>query len=153
MLSDNIENFIKELLLRGGGRLEIKRRDLAIRFNCSPSQINYVLTTRFAPHLGYYIESRRGEGGYIRIEELDLYEEDEDFRKLLFEAVGDELKERTAESILDNFLQKDLIGSEACELIKSCIDDRALRNAGENKNRIRADIMKNMLLAFLKRGE
>ena len=66
-LSDTIESFIKELLSQNETEVELKRNELAEYFGCAPSQINYVLATRFTPDHGYVIESRRGGGGYIRI--------------------------------------------------------------------------------------
>jgi transcriptional regulator CtsR len=67
ILSDLIENFIKELINETEGNVEIKRNELASKFNCVPSQINYVIGTRFTQERGYYVESRRGGGGHIRI--------------------------------------------------------------------------------------
>lgn len=70
-ISDIIEKFLKEMLDNSeNGIIEIGRNDLASRFSCAPSQINYVLTTRFSSTKGYYIESRRGGSGYIRISTL-----------------------------------------------------------------------------------
>ena len=71
-LSDVIEEFIKSLLKESEGQLELQRNELADFFECAPSQINYVLATRFTLNHGYYIESRRGGGGYIRIVRLDV---------------------------------------------------------------------------------
>ena len=72
ILSDHIEEFIKELLIEDEGMAELQRNELAQKFNCAPSQINYVLTTRFSPNRGYVTESRRGGGGYIRVIRLDI---------------------------------------------------------------------------------
>ena len=66
-LSDTIEHFIKELMTQEEPEVELRRNELAEYFSCAPSQINYVLATRFTPDNGYIIESRRGGGGYIRI--------------------------------------------------------------------------------------
>ena len=59
-MSDIIEEFIKELFDDGNDAIEIQRNELAEHFNCVPSQINYVISTRFKPQQGYYVESRRG---------------------------------------------------------------------------------------------
>ena len=75
-ISDTIEEFLKLLLEESGGKLEIQRNELADYFECAPSQINYVLATRFSLESGYYIESRRGGGGYIRIIYLDINDDD-----------------------------------------------------------------------------
>ena len=67
-ISDLIASFLQESLEEtDGGVLEVQRNDLAQRFNCVPSQINYVMSTRFSPERGYIVESRRGGNGYIRI--------------------------------------------------------------------------------------
>ena len=66
-MSDTIADFILDCLSSGGGVAELQRRGLAERFSCVPSQINYVIETRFTPENGYLVESRRGGGGYIRI--------------------------------------------------------------------------------------
>ena len=74
-ISDIIEDFIKELF-EEEEQIEIQRNDLAQKFNCVPSQINYVISTRFKPSQGYYVESRRGGGGHILIKKVntDKYE-------------------------------------------------------------------------------
>lgn len=59
-MSDMIEEFIKELFNEDDEYIEIQRNDLAEHFNCVPSQINYVISTRFKPSQGYYVESKRG---------------------------------------------------------------------------------------------
>ena len=72
-MSDMIEEFIKELFEEEESIIEIQRNDLAQQFNCVPSQINYVIETRFKPSQGYYVESRRGGGGYIKIKKVNIY--------------------------------------------------------------------------------
>ena len=66
-MSDVIADFIGEMLSDGGGVAELQRKSLADRFSCVPSQINYVIETRFTPEHGYLVESQRGGGGFIRI--------------------------------------------------------------------------------------
>ena len=70
-MSDMIEEFIKELF-EEENKIEIQRNDLAEKFNCVPSQINYVISTRFRPSQGYYVESKRGGGGHIRIKKINI---------------------------------------------------------------------------------
>ena len=67
-----IEEIIKELFNENDEYIEIQRNDLAEHFNCVPSQINYVIATRFKPSQGYYVESKRGGGGHIRIKKIDM---------------------------------------------------------------------------------
>ena len=71
-LADSMEYYLKKLLaLSASGFLEIKRKELAVKFNCVPSQVNYVLATRFTLDQGYIVESRRGGKGYLRIRKVD----------------------------------------------------------------------------------
>ncbi|MEL7601687.1 MAG: CtsR family transcriptional regulator, partial [Bacillota bacterium] len=79
VLSDSIELFIKELLDQSD-EVSLQRNELAQHFNCAPSQINYVLATRFTPDKGYIIESRRGGGGYIRVLRLSVETSEHLFR-------------------------------------------------------------------------
>ena len=74
-ISDVIENFIKEMLTEDNSAI-IQRNDLAEHFNCVPSQINYVISTRFTPMQGYYVESQRGGGGYIKINRISITQSD-----------------------------------------------------------------------------
>ena len=88
-ISDLIAAFIAEELEQADGVLELQRSDLAERFGCVPSQINYVMSTRFSPERGYIVESRRGGNGYIRISRVRM-----DRQTLLMHvinSVGDEL--------------------------------------------------------------
>lgn len=71
-MSDMIEEFIKDLFNENDEYIEIQRNDLAEHFNCVPSQINYVISTRFKPSQGYYVESKRGGGGHIRIKKVNM---------------------------------------------------------------------------------
>ena len=93
MLSDVIEQMLLEMLRDEGGSLELKRNDLAQRLGCVPSQINYVITSRFTPEKGYVIESRRGGGGYVRITKK-VFHKDE-YLMHLFCSVGDEIDQKT----------------------------------------------------------
>ena len=72
LISDNIARLIEKMLDDGGGFAELKRNDLASQLGCVPSQINYVITSRFTPERGYITESRRGGGGYIKIVRVKL---------------------------------------------------------------------------------
>ena len=89
LISDTIAAFIDEMLNDCGGTLEIKRNDLAKRLGCVPSQINYVVSSRFTPERGYIIESRRGGGGYIRIIRKVMSEDD--LLMQMFQSAGESL--------------------------------------------------------------
>ena len=103
-ISDLIASFLQESLEEAeNGVLEVQRSDLAQRFNCVPSQINYVMSTRFSPERGYIVESRRGGNGYIRITRVQM-----DHQTLLMHVInslGDEVDLASVRAILSNLVQ------------------------------------------------
>src|SRR5690554_791307 len=105
-LSDVIEEFIKTLLMESEGELELQRNELADYFECAPSQINYVLATRFSINQGYYIESRRGGGGFIRITRLDV-DKDGYMLYLMTEGIGSKLTEQQALQIIQRMVEQE----------------------------------------------
>lgn len=149
-LSNIIEDFIKELIQNTeGGIIEIQRNEMAQYFQCSPSQINYVLSTRFTPYKGYYIESRRGGGGYIKIIKVGI-ESNEDINNIIVNTIGDSITKNKAYHIIDALLEEDLITKREKEIIKVAMGDRALSESSGDKNVLRADILKNILLILIK---
>lgn len=149
-LTNRIEHFLLEMLRnQEEGILEIGRNELAERFDCAPSQINYVLTTRFTPYKGYYIESRRGGAGYIRIIRLERSPEDVVSQTIL-DAIGDEITTDKAKHIIRAFYEQNLIDEQSENLMKLALDNQALHRVPlSRRNEIRADIFKNMLVALL----
>ena len=149
-LSDIIEDFIKELMdANSNSVIEIQRNLLAQQFDCSPSQINYVLTTRFNNDRGYIIESRRGGGGYIRIFKVETSRYD-DFDKILNETIGDNITINKAFDLIDRLNEKGLITNKDQLIMKRTLSDRALsRVPYEDRNKIRADLLKEMILATI----
>lgn len=148
ILTNIIEEFIKELFENSKDEvIEIQRNEMAEHFKCAPSQINYVLTTRFTPYKGYYIESRRGGGGYIKIKKvaIDGYE---DISKIVVNTIGDSITKSKAYHIIDGLKEEEIISEREGNLIKSALGDRALTNHSGNINALRADILKNMLLVL-----
>jgi transcriptional regulator CtsR len=148
-LSDMIEEFIKALLNESNGQLELQRNELADYFECAPSQINYVLATRFSLDRGYYIESRRGGGGYIRIVRLDINSNDY-IMYLLRERIGSRISQQAAEDIIYHMLSKGIITERESIIIKSVIHDKAIGIPSALKDNVRANIMKAMLMTILK---
>ncbi|MFY9285469.1 MAG: CtsR family transcriptional regulator [Tissierellaceae bacterium] len=149
-LSNAIERFIMELFqMTDGNIIEIQRNEMAQYFDCSPSQINYVLSTRFTTHKGYYVESKRGGGGYIRIIKADI-KDNEDINDLITNSIGDAISRNKAYHIIDRLYEEDLLSKREAEIIKVSISDRALAGSLENRNQIRADILKNVLLILFK---
>lgn len=149
-MTSNIERFLKELLSESEGSIEIGRNDLAERFGCAPSQINYVLSTRFTPYRGYYIESKRGGSGYIRIIELTV-NIDSSIRKLIDEGIGNNITKGKADSIVKSLEEKEIASKTEGLLMRHAIDDSALEGVPVNmRNTVRASILKNMLIVFLR---
>ncbi|BCV23364.1 MAG TPA: CtsR family transcriptional regulator [Firmicutes bacterium] len=122
-LADEMENWIKELLgAAEEGVVELRRSELASRFSCVPSQVTYVLTTRFVPERGYRVESHRGAGGYIRIVKLPRT----DCRARLASRVGNRLSEREALSLVADLCRAGLIDEAAGRYLALVLRDEAL---------------------------
>lgn len=147
-LSDIIEGFIKELLEANSQRaIEIQRNILAQQFDCSPSQINYVLTTRFGNDKGYMVESRRGGGGYIRILKVSTSIEEE-LKNFLNESIGDSVTLNKALNLISALRERKIITDREQRIMQSILGDRALKGVVyEDRNKIRADVLKEMILA------
>lgn len=145
-LSNSIEEFLLELINKQNGALEIQRSLIAQRFNCAPSQINYVLTTRFTPYKGYYVESRRGGGGYIRIVKVEFKDEEETL-DLFKDVIGNSITKNKSDLLLEELVSQGEITKRESEIINVALSDRSLQNA-EDKNVLRADILKNILLVI-----
>lgn len=147
-ISDTIEEFLKMLLEESDGKLEIQRNELADYFECAPSQINYVLATRFSLERGYYIESRRGGGGYIRIIYLDI-DDDDYLYQLITGQIGDKLSESEAENIVDSLEERQIISAREAFIIKAGLQNKAIGIPASLRDNIRASILKSMLTAIL----
>ena len=147
-ISDLIAAFIAEELERADGVVELQRSDLAQRFDCVPSQINYVMATRFSPEHGYIVESRRGGNGYIRISRVRM-----DRQTLLMHvinSVGDGLDLSSARAILTNLAESGAISAEAGRCLLSAVGDRALQSVPQAyRGALRADIVKQVLLQLV----
>ncbi len=146
-LSDIIEGFIKELMDANNNKvIEIQRNILAQQFDCSPSQINYVLTTRFTNDRGYSVESRRGGGGYIRIFKVRSSIEEE-LKRILNESIGDNITFNKSIDLLNALMERRVITENEKAIMQSALNDRAFNVvAYEDRNKLRADILKEMIL-------
>ena len=142
-MSDIIANFINEILNETDeGEAIIQRNDLATQFNCVPSQINYVISTRFTPDHGYYVESQRGGGGYINITKAKITTSD--YLMHIITSIGDKVTQKEIEIFVKNILENDVISLREAKLILSATNDKAIN--AENKDEIRANIFKSMLI-------
>lgn len=148
-ISDLIEKFINELIEEQQGAIEIQRNEMANFFNCAPSQINYVLTTRFTSDRGYLIESRRGGGGFIKIVKINMDENDY-LLKMLAERIGDSVNKEGAFELLEILYKKNLIDLRTKNIIKVAVDDNTLNKISKPlRNNIRAEILKATVVAAL----
>ena len=144
-MSDLIAEFIQEGLKESDGVLELQRSDLAQRFNCVPSQINYVMSTRFSPEHGYIVESRRGGNGYIRITRVRV--ERPTLLMQVINSVGDQLDLPSARAILSNLVSSGALEKAVGQALLAAIGDNALRPvAREDRDRLRASIFKQVLI-------
>ena len=133
-LSDKIEAFINELMRGDADFAEFGRNELADIFGCVPSQINYVIATRFNPQKGYAVESRRGGGGYIRISRINVGNEE----------IGSECDYQTAEATVKRLLSDRRISDQTARAILAAVSENSLDGVPE-KDEFRARILKNII--------
>ena len=145
-LSKQIEEYIKALLEQeSAGVVEIQRNFLSEYFHCVPSQINYVLSTRFTPVQGYMVETRLGGGGFVRIVSLQL-EDDDDIQDALTEAVGDTLTQSDSEGLTEYLYQQGVISQREMLLFNSMLKDRVLTGLEKGqRDTVRASMMQHLL--------
>ena len=146
-MSDLVAQYITQMLDEQNGSAEIQRNELAGNLGCVPSQINYVITSRFTPEQGYIVESRRGGGGYIRISRVKM---DRGTAMMhIINSVGSSLDKATAEVMLNNMLQRNMLQLQSAKLIAAALSDRTLSQVEQDKrDTVRADLFKNMLLTI-----
>lgn len=144
-ISDLIENYLKQIINNSHNELvEIKRSELAERFECVPSQINYVISTRFTVEKGYLVESKRGGGGYIRIikvrtsDQLELIDH-------LSQLIGRQIAQSAAEDIIARLYEEDVITKREGNLMLSVIDRSIININLPYRDELRARILKAML--------
>lgn len=145
-ITDMIAETIQQLLDQEGGATRIKRNELAEELGCVPSQINYVITSRFTPEQGYIIESKRGGGGYIKI--MRVKPSQRDVMMHLINSVGNTLDEHSARIILQNLCCDKLLTQKEAKIIMSAIRENTYKNLVpvEYRPRVRARLFKTMLL-------
>ena len=144
-ISDVIEQFLKHIIeLSGNGEIEVQRSTLAERFQCVPSQINYVISTRFSIDKGFLVESKRGGGGYIKIKKLEI-DSHRSFYQTLYSLVSDEIPQSNAISILDRLLEEKYLNKSQYELLKVIIAREVLDLPLPIRDEIRANILKASL--------
>ena len=128
-----------------GGVAELQRNLLAEEIGCVPSQINYVLTSRFTPEQGFIVESRRGGGGYIRIHRVQTPSP----LSQLVRQLPDTLDSASAQNLLQNLLYRELIQPDTARLLAVALSDRSYKDVPpERRDKLRATMMKQLLTAL-----
>lgn len=146
-LSDAIADMILNMFDDNTSTIQIQRNDLAQQLGCVPSQINYVITSRFTPEQGYRIESRRGGGGYIMITRAATKE---NALMSLVNSIGNSIDEKSAKANIYNLHYQGLLSDKAGRIMMSVVSDNNFKGVEtEIKNQIRASLLKHMLLAYV----
>ncbi len=149
-LVDRIEQYIKQLLdMSPKGSIELKRNDLAAIFMCVPSQINYVLETRFTNQQGYYVETRRGAGGYIRVIRLSI-EDDAELEKMLNLASNKKVSQQAGECLINRLTDEEFLTERENILLKAFLDTSNMPIEAETADLFRSHLLKTMLLCLLR---
>lgn len=146
-LSDIIEQFIKDMLSTSEGVVELQRNEVANKFNCVPSQINYVIDTRFTTEQGYYVESRRGGGGCIVIKRVRI--DKSDYLMHIINNIGNALSQQSAHAFVNNFVDYGIINMREAKLMRAATSDKVLPFSPIDRDYHRANILKNMLITLV----
>lgn len=150
-LADAIEAYLLQRLEQANGLLEIQRGELSEMFGCAPSQINYVLHTRFTHMRGFLVESKRGGAGYIRIVRV-AFPSSGKVLEILNEKVGDRIGQERAEGILSALAAAGVITVREAAMIRAAVDRRTLSLPLPERDEVRARLLKAMLVASLCAG-
>ncbi|MEY9977126.1 CtsR family transcriptional regulator [Lysinibacillus sp. RC79] len=144
-ISDIIEGYLKQVLELGGeGHIEIKRSEIADKFQCVPSQINYVINTRFTAERGYLVESKRGGGGYIRIlrvranSQIDLIDD-------VLRQIDGGASQTMAEDLVYRLIDEQVISKREAKIILAAVDRSTIDLQLPLRDNIRAKILRAML--------
>ena len=142
-MSELIESYLKNVLL-SNETVEIRRSEIADQFNCVPSQINYVINTRFTIQQGYVVESKRGGGGYIRIMKVNLVDE-MDVLNTLGDLIPPQLSVREANHLLQNLYENELISKREAQMMALMMEKDTFPVSVKNGDEIRSNMMKKLI--------
>jgi len=142
-MSDIIEAYLKDVLSKKE-QVEIKRSEIANLFDCVPSQINYVINTRFTIQQGYLVESKRGGGGYIRINKVKLLDESKVLARMI-KIIGKRISEKDAVSIVQTLYDEDIVTKREGKLMLVAMKKTLYTGDVTIDNLVRANILKTML--------
>lgn len=144
-ISREIEHFIKQMLIQAdGGTIDLQRNELANQLGCVPSQINYVISTRFTNEHGYIVESKRGGGGYIRITQMKFGKTN--YLMHIINSIGNSMSAGEAAVFVSNCRENAMMSKRELSLIMSAVSDSSLSVNQPHRDILRAKILKNMLL-------
>lgn len=147
-ISDVIENFIKEMMDQAEGEANFHRNELAEKFHCVPSQINYVINSRFTSDHGYIVESKRGGGGSVTIRRVSM--DRPGYLMHIVSSVGNAISQRLAFAFIQNFLDYGAISQKEANLMAAAISDNVLRELKQPlQDKTRASILKNMIVSII----
>lgn len=151
-MSDLIEEYLKSILNKEE-LVEIRRSEMANLFSCVPSQINYVINTRFTLALGYIVESKRGGGGYIRIQKVKLSNHDDTLLRYLKSMIGDTLTYNEGVSIIQQLKNKKILTENEALLLSSVIGYEAIGKY-DNENKLRSNMLRTLIdrLSYEEKG-
>ncbi|GGE21224.1 transcriptional regulator CtsR [Marinithermofilum abyssi] len=153
-ISDIIERYlVKALKEAPSGAIQVKRNELADRFQCVPSQINYVISTRFTVEKGYIVESKRGGGGYIRIRKV-RFASPKAYFDVLMRQIGDAITQSTAEDVIDRLQEEKVMSDREARMAKKVISRDVLQLPVRMRDQVRARIMRALVTTlFASKGE
>lgn len=144
-LADRIEEYLKQILEQTSeGYIVLQRSELAGEFECVPSQINYVLDTRFTVERGYLVESRRGGGGYLRIIRLGMGSEGQ-YQKVMRQLIGEQISRERTNALVERLFEEELVTLREAALIKSVLSGNNLSGELRSWDELRARLMKDIL--------
>lgn len=149
-MSDLVAEYIKQMLDQSNGIAEIQRNELANNLGCVPSQINYVISSRFTQENGYVVESRRGGGGYIRITRIHINADRGNVIMHIVNSIGNSIDYTSAVSIIENLLSLEIVKTRTAKIMLSAISEQALVDVPKAiRNTVRSKVLKNMLLVLI----
>ena len=148
-LADEIEKYIKNMIEKSRQRtIRLNRSQLAQMFDCVPSQINYVLSTRFSPERGYYVESRRGGGGYLLIARLSITD-NEDVLELI-NSIPEQVTQREGHDLIQNLYEEGILSKREAMLMAAVTQEETLMVPAPEGNMLRANVIRAMLQTILR---
>lgn len=148
-ISDLIEQYLKNILQTStDGAIEIQRNELADQFKCVPSQINYVISTRFSLEKGYIVESKRGGGGYVRITRVEIPKQGGVLEHIL-RTIRDEVDQTSAEGLIYQLEEAGFVNKREANVLRAAVSRDSLAIKLPLRDQIRALLLRNMLIALL----